>query len=79
VDITYLVTAHQPYYIRHYSVDIPEEAVRVIAEDERCKVQPGAQFSTEVLDAERERIAAVLGGKIDVQKLILDEIKGTHK
>lgn len=26
-----------------------------------------------------ERIAAVLGGKIDVQKLILDEIKGTHK
>ena len=74
VDITYLVTAHQPYYIRHYSVDIPEEAVRVIAEDERCKVQPGAQFSTEVLDAERERIAAVLRnrGYFYFEKSMLD-------
>ena len=60
IDLTYLVTAHQPYMIRHYTVDIPEEAVRVIAEDERCKVKEGEQFSTATLDEERERISTTL-------------------
>ena len=60
VDITYLVTANRPYTIRHYTVDIPEEAVRVIAQDDRCKVHSGDQFSTEVLDEERVRITNVL-------------------
>jgi outer membrane protein assembly factor BamA len=56
VDVTYLVTAHEPYYIRHYAVDIPLPAVRKIAQDERCVVHAGAQFSTATLDEERERI-----------------------
>ena len=60
VDITYLITANQPYKIRHYEVDVPEPAVRAIAEDERCKVREGEQFSTATLDEERERIATVL-------------------
>ena len=60
IDLTYLVTAHQPYMIRHYTVDIPEESVRVIAEDERCKVKEGEQFSTATLDEERERISTTL-------------------
>ena len=61
VDLTYLVTAHRPYTIRHYSVRLPEaEEVQQIASDERCKVQEGAQFSTAVLDEERERIATTL-------------------
>ena len=60
IDLTYLVTAHQPYTIRHYSVDIPEEAVRAIAEDERCKVHEGEQFSAATLDEERERITTTL-------------------
>ena len=60
VDITYLITAHQPYKIRHYEVDVPEPAVRAIAEDERCKVHEGDQFSTATLDEERERISTTL-------------------
>ena len=61
VRLTYRVTAHQPYKVRNYEVDIPIAAVREIAEDkQRCKVQPGAQFSAAVLDEERERITTVI-------------------
>ena len=61
VRLTYLVTAHQPYKVRNYDVDIPIDAVREIAEDERrCKVQTGDQFSTAVLDEERERITSAI-------------------
>lgn len=56
VEVTYLVTAHEPYYIRRYAVDIPIPAVRKIAQDEHCVVHAGAQFSTATLDEERERI-----------------------
>ena len=60
VNLTYLVTANEPYKIRHYEVDIPEPAVRKIAEDERCKVKSGQQFSASTLDEERQRIATAL-------------------
>ena len=60
INLTYLVTAHEPYKIRHYTIDLPEEAVRRIAEDERCKVHEGEQFSTKTLDEERERITTAL-------------------
>ena len=60
VDITYLITANQPYKIRHYEVDVPVAAVQEIAESNRCKVHEGDQFSTATLDEERERIATVL-------------------
>lgn len=60
VKLTYLVTAHQPYKIRNYDVDLPIDAVREIAVSEGCKVHEGEQFSTNVLDEERERIASVL-------------------
>ncbi len=60
IDLTYLVTAHQPYHIRQYSVDLPEPAVEAIAKDERCKVKQGEQFSTATLDEERERITTAL-------------------
>lgn len=60
VDLTYVVTAHEPYKIRHYEVDIPFEEVATIARDERCKVHGGEQFSTAVLDEERGRIATLM-------------------
>jgi len=60
VDLTYLVTANQPYKIRRYSVDIPNEAVRAIATDGRCVVKEGEQFSSETLDEERNRITTAL-------------------
>ena len=60
VDLTYLVTANQPYKIRRYKVDIPQKVVRDIAKDERCKVKEGQQFSASLLDEERERIATAM-------------------
>lgn len=60
VNLTYLVTAHQPYTIRRYEVDIPNEAVRAIATNERCLIKEGAQFSTATMDEERARIATAL-------------------
>lgn len=61
VNLTYLVTARQPYTIRHYEVDINVDDVRAIAMDkQRCKVHPGEQFSTAVLDEERERITTAI-------------------
>ena len=60
VDLTYVVTAHQPYKIRNYEVDIPIPEVAKIAYDSRCKVHKGDQFSTAVLDEERERITTIM-------------------
>ena len=61
VRLTYLVTANQPYKIRHYEVDIPIDDVRSIAQNkQRCKVKEGEQFSTAVLDEERSRITTAI-------------------
>ena len=64
VILTYIVTANQPYKIRHYEVDIPIEDIRVVAMDkQRCKVQEGEQFNTSILDEERDRIATAIRNK----------------
>lgn len=60
VDLTYVVTANEPYFIRNYDVDLPVEAIADIAKSPACKVHPGDQFSTAMLDEERERITTVL-------------------
>lgn len=61
VRLTYLVTANQPYKIRHYEVDIPIDDVRSIAQNkQRCKVKEGEQFNTSVLDEERNRITTAI-------------------
>lgn len=60
IELTYLITAHEPYKIRHYEVDIPEPDVAKIAANERCKIKPGQQFNAALLDEERQRIATAL-------------------
>ena len=60
INLTYLVTARQPYNVRNYEVDIPLEAVRRIAEGQGCLIKKGQQFSTDKLDEERARITTVL-------------------
>ena len=60
VNLTYLITANQPYKIRSYTVDIPMEEVSRIANNNGCKVHTNEQFSTSVLDEERDRIATML-------------------
>lgn len=61
MDLTYVITAHQPYKVRNYTVDVESDIIRQIASDElRCKVHSGDKFSTETLDEERARIASAL-------------------
>ena len=60
VYLTYLVTAHQPYTLREYEVDIPYEEVQRIATDGRGKMKGGERFSTETLDEERDRITTIM-------------------
>jgi len=85
VNLTYLITAHQPYTIRSYDVDIAERYVADIASDERCTVKPGQQFSTADLDGERERITTALRnrGYFYAEKAMLeftaDSALGTHE
>ena len=60
IRLTYLVTAHQPYKIRNYEVDVEDDVVRKLAADTRCLVREGEQFSAATLDEERERIASAM-------------------
>lgn len=57
INLTYLVTAHEPYMIRDYKVGIEQPEVREIATDRGQMVKKGMQFSTTLLDEERQRIA----------------------
>lgn len=85
VEVTYLVTAHQPYYVRNYEVDIPIPELAEIAQNERRKVHPGEQFSTATLDEERERITSAMRnqGYYYFEKSLLeytaDSALGTHQ
>lgn len=85
VEVTYLVTAHQPYYVRNYEVDIPIPELAKIAQNERRKVHPGEQFSTAMLDEERERITSAMRNKgyYYFEKSLLeytaDSALGTHQ
>ena len=85
VEVTYLVTAHQPYYVRNYEVDIPIPELAKIAQNERRKVHPGEQFSTATLDEERERITSAMRnqGYYYFEKSLLeytaDSALGTHQ
>ena len=63
VRLTYLITAHQPYTIRNYEVDIPFDTVSTIAHDAGCIVRTGDRFSSAVLDEERERITTAMRNK----------------
>ena len=60
VYLTYLITARQPYQLRHYEADIPYEEVQAIATDGRSKVKEGDRFSTQTLDEERDRITTIM-------------------
>ncbi len=58
LSITYRVTAQQPYVIRSYRLDLPQRELAEIAMSRRSKVHIGDDFSTDVLNAERQRVAS---------------------
>ncbi len=61
VDLTYLVTAREPYTIRTYSVGFAEHELQQIAQDPRKSlIQEGMQFDADIMDQERQRVASAM-------------------
>ena len=58
LDLTYHVTANQPYHIRQYNVSFPNKELQEIATSERTRlVREGMRFDVDVMNQERERVA----------------------
>mgnify|MGYP003291557653 CR=1 FL=1 len=57
-NVTYCVTANEPYIIRDYTANISNDVVRRIANSAGRMVQNGDRFNSSVLDNERQRIAS---------------------
>ncbi len=57
VNLTYHVTANQPYRIRKYRVDLPNAELRRYATNQYCKIDTGMLFDADVMEEERVRIA----------------------
>ena len=85
VEVTYVVTAEEPYRIRNYVVGLPPDELYTVANSERCQIKPQQQFSTEALDEERERITTAMRnrGYYYFEKSMLeftaDSALGTHE
>ena len=61
VNITYEITADQPYHIRRYSVDMPHGELAGIARNRRqTSVREGMQFDADMLNQERQRVASAM-------------------
>ena len=60
VNITYHVTAGEPYIIRRYRVGFEHEELKQIAQDQRRLISEGMQFDVDMLNQERLRIARAM-------------------
>ena len=60
VRLTYLVTAHKPYYIRDYTIKLSQPDLMQAAKDRGCLIKNGDRFDAEKLDAERQRISSAM-------------------
>lgn len=56
INLTYLVTANQPYTIRNYKVRIDQPVIHAIATNREQLIKVGMQFSSAIMDEERQRI-----------------------
>lgn len=64
VNITYMVTAREPYTIRDYSVLFSNQELQEIAQDRRKSlIHEGMQFDAETMDQERQRVASAMRRK----------------
>jgi len=63
IDITYNVTANQPYTLHTSNYDLPENDLALYAKDTKSSLlKPGILFDADVLNAERKRIEAQMRG-----------------
>ena len=60
VNLTYIVTANQPYYIRDYTVKLPQADLQRAATSKGCLIHNGDRFDAETLDNERQRISSAM-------------------
>lgn len=58
INLTYLVTANKPYYIRDYTVRLNHPDLLAAATNRGCLVHNGDRFNAATLDAERQRISS---------------------
>lgn len=59
--VDYYIKSYQPYIIRKYNVRLKNNVIAEIANDtSRSLIRPGMLFDIDVLDAERQRVAANL-------------------
>lgn len=86
VNLTYHITAEEPYTIRHYYVDFEHAELRQIAQNMRFAfLQEGMQFNADALNQERQRIASEMRGNgcyyfdQDYIKFIADSAVGNHQ
>ncbi len=56
LNLTYHVTANEPYYIRRYVVDLPNADLQRFATNRYARVKSGMLFDANVLEEERVRI-----------------------
>ena len=57
--VTYTITSNEPYRVRRYDVDFPDETLANIAKDTaRTAIRPNMLFDVDVLEEERTRIAS---------------------
>lgn len=64
IDITYLITAREPYFIRHYTTSFTQKELQTIASDQRnTLIHNGMQFNADLLDQERQRVATAMRRK----------------
>jgi outer membrane protein assembly factor BamA len=61
MNLTYEITANQPYHIRRYSVDLAHAELASIARGRRqSPVREGMQFDADMLNQERQRVASAM-------------------
>lgn len=85
VNLTYVVTAGQPYRLRRYSAEFDNESLQRAANSRFSEVDSGMILSSQVLDEERQRIASSMRrhGYYYFDKTVLtyeaDSALGTHE
>jgi len=60
INLTYLVTANKPYFIRDYTVKLNHPDLLAYATNKGCLVKNGDRFDASLLDAERQRISSAM-------------------
>ena len=61
LDLTYHVTANDPYHIRNYTISFPNTDLQQIAASERFRLlREGMRFDVDLMNQERQRIASAM-------------------